>query len=93
MGSKRKLKKHINDACADAVDECFTYQQYNPGKKTEETQAIIEEAVAVRNDLVERINQIRKIKAENLAEHMNQLLDDFDDHNLKMIERLNQLAN
>lgn len=56
MASLRDLKKDIDYMMYEVISDCFVYQGVHPDHKTEELQAIINDAVSLRNDLIARVN-------------------------------------
>ncbi|MGB8492180.1 MAG: hypothetical protein WCE64_14070 [Bacteroidales bacterium] len=56
MPSVRKLKKDINSLIFEVISDCFTFGTLHPDDKADEVSGIISDAVALRNDLITRIN-------------------------------------
>jgi hypothetical protein len=56
MASVRNLKKDIDYLVFEVVSDCFTYAGVYPGKHTEELSDIVEDAIELRNDLFNRVN-------------------------------------
>lgn len=56
MSSKRDLKKDINYLVFEVISDCFAFEAIHPDKKTEKVEAIINDAVILRNDLIARVN-------------------------------------
>jgi len=56
MPSVRKLKKDIDCLIFEVISDCFTFGTLHPDDKAEEVTAIITDAVALRNDLIQRVN-------------------------------------
>jgi hypothetical protein len=56
MSSKRDLKKDINYLVFEVISDCFAFAAIHPDKKTDKVDAIINDAVNLRNDLIARVN-------------------------------------
>src|SRR5512133_328625 len=56
MSIKRDLKKDINYLVFEVISDCFAFAAMHPDKKTDKVDAIINEAVNLRNDLIARVN-------------------------------------
>jgi hypothetical protein len=56
MASLRDLKKDIDYLMYEVISDCFVFQGLHPDDKAEELQAIINDAVNLRNDLIARVN-------------------------------------
>jgi hypothetical protein len=56
MSSIRNLKKNIDYLVFEVISDCFGYSELHPNDKAAEISAIINDAVILRNELVQRIN-------------------------------------
>ena len=56
MASVRNLKKDIEYLVFEVVSDCFTFAGLYPGKHTDELSDIVEEAIQLRNELYNRVN-------------------------------------
>lgn len=56
MASIRHIKKDIDYLVSEVVSDCCTFMYLYPEKKQEEALAIINEAIELRNNLIERVN-------------------------------------
>ncbi len=56
MASRRTLKKSINNLTFDLISECYVYKHFNPGKKDELVEEVLEDIARKRNDLVQKVN-------------------------------------
>ena len=56
MASIKQLKKDIDNQIFTIISDCLLYTGLHPENKTDEISDIIEEAVALRNDLFARVN-------------------------------------
>ena len=56
MASIKQLKKDIDNQIFAIISDCLLFSGLHPDNKTEEVSDIIEDAVALRNDLFARVN-------------------------------------
>jgi hypothetical protein len=84
MANKRDLKKQINAMIVDVIDECI-YIQETKEKKSDAAEALIEEVIAVYNDLLERIN-----RAKNKGDFKS-IIQDFEEKSDTFLDKLNSL--
>jgi hypothetical protein len=56
MASRRELKKDIDYLVFEVISDTLVFAGIHPGNKTEELEAIINDAVSFRNDLIARVN-------------------------------------
>jgi hypothetical protein len=56
MANIRELKKAIDSQVYEVISDCFTWKELNQGKKPEVVEDIISDAVNLRNELINRIN-------------------------------------
>ncbi len=84
MANKRDLKKQINAMIVDVIDECI-YIQETKEKKSDAAEALIEEVIAVYNDLLERIN-----RAKNKGDFKS-IIQDFEEKSDTLLDKLNSL--
>ena len=90
MASIKTLKKEINKTCYDVIDECFSFELYNPGKKDKEIEKLIDSAVDLRNELIEKMNNIPE-KAK-MKDHYADIRDKLENESIKFINQLNKLS-
>ena len=77
MASKRIFKKDLNKMIFDVVEECFSVQLYNESK-TEVSNKLIDEAVAFRNSMTEKIHAAKSKKDfKAITEEAEQAAEDF----------------
>lgn len=84
MANKRDLKKQINAMIVDVIDECIYIQEIKE-KKSDAAEALIEEVIAVYNDLLERIN-----RAKNKGDFKS-IIQDFEEKSDTFLDKLNSL--
>ena len=56
MASIKNLKKDINYVLGDIIEECYTWELLNPKAGTKASEAIIDEAIAAFDTLIENVN-------------------------------------
>lgn len=56
MASIRNLKKDINHTLGDLIEECYVWELLNPEADTTNSQAIIDEAASIYDELLDKIN-------------------------------------
>jgi hypothetical protein len=56
MANIRELKKAVDLQVYEVISDCFTWIELNQGKKSEVVDGIISDAVNLRNELINRIN-------------------------------------
>jgi hypothetical protein len=56
MASLRNLKKDIDYLIYEVLSDCFIFSSIHPENKSDELSVIISDAVALRNDLIARVN-------------------------------------
>jgi hypothetical protein len=56
MASIKSLKKDIDFLFFEVISDCFMFTSLHDGPKKAEVQDLIEEAVASRNELIDRAN-------------------------------------
>ena len=66
MGSLRIIKKDIDFLVSEVISDCWVFMYINPDKKTDDAIAVINDAVALRNDLYNRVNAH---PTENVKKH------------------------
>lgn len=88
MANKRDLKKEINHVLGDIIENVYLWESDNGGKRTKESEAIIEDAITTFDDLMARVNQ-RKI--DDSKKHFRAIRNDLEKKALELIERINKL--
>ncbi|MCI0522824.1 MAG: hypothetical protein L0Y37_04125 [Bacteroidales bacterium] len=56
MASVQNLKKDIDYLFFEFISDCFMYTSLHTGEKRTEVQNLIEEAVSMRNEFIQRVN-------------------------------------
>ncbi len=84
MANKRQLKKNINTAIFDVIDECIYIQETRP-EKFDATEALINEAIDAYNQLMSGINTAKK-KAD-----FQEVIATFEEKADDFVDKLNGL--
>ena len=56
MANIKDLKKDIDYLFFELISDCFMFTSLHEGQKKTEVQDLIEEAVSMRNDFIDRVN-------------------------------------
>jgi hypothetical protein len=56
MASVKNLKKDIDSLFFEFISDCFLFTSIHTGEKRNEVQNLIEEAVSMRNEFIDRVN-------------------------------------
>ncbi|HAW51331.1 MAG TPA: hypothetical protein DCX54_03225 [Flavobacteriales bacterium] len=92
MTSRRLLKKKINSVMNDIIEECYSMQIYSNGKIDAETNKIIDEAVNVFDDLLDRTNQARNIgDRKEMKKYFDLINSDLDKKSLALMAKMNKV--
>ena len=93
MSNVRTLKKEIDELVFAVISDCFAYSGIHPEAKDEAVSEIINEAVNLRNNLVQRVNHPasdgdpKKIKA-----HFQSVKTDLISGTDKLFSQLSSLT-
>lgn len=88
MANVRDLKKDINYVLGDIIEAVYVWEYANTGKETKNSEAIIDEAIAVFDDLIAKVND-RSV--ENKKVHFKAINKDLEDKGRILIEKINKL--
>jgi len=89
MANIRDLKKDINFVLGDIIEAVDAWEYVNPGKDTKKSEAIIDEAIEVFDELITKVND-RSV--ENKKAHFKTINNDLETRGLALIEKLNTLT-
>ncbi|MBT8253618.1 MAG: hypothetical protein HKN00_03385 [Flavobacteriaceae bacterium] len=88
MANIRDLKKDINYVLGDIIEEVYVWELLNPKADTKKSEAIIDEAIEVFDDLIAKVND-RSV--EDRAAQMKAVNKTLEDRGRKLIEKINKL--
>jgi len=88
MANVRTLKKDINFVLGDIIEAVYIWELSTSGKPTDESQAIIDEAIGKFDSLIERVNDK---KAENKKAHFKAIYTDLEGTANQLVEKINNL--
>ncbi|MCH7525541.1 MAG: hypothetical protein IIC74_11245 [Bacteroidetes bacterium] len=88
MGNVRNLKKDINYVLGDIIEAVYVWEYANTDKETKNSEAIIDEAIAVFDDLIAKVND-RSV--ENKKAHFKAINNELEDKGRVLIEKINKL--
>ncbi len=88
MASVKNLKKDINYVLGDIIEAVYVWELTNSDKDSKKSEKIIDEAIAVFDDLMEKIN--RK-DVENKKQHFKSISKELEEKAIKLIDKVNAL--
>lgn len=88
MASVKNLKKDINYVLGDVIEACYTYELLNDKADTKKSAAIIDEAIALFDSLMDKVNQS---KVENKKAHYNAIKTELESAAQELLDKLNKL--
>jgi len=89
MANKRILKKDLNYVLGDIIEAVYVWQFANPAKDDTESEKIIDEAIAVFDELIAKVND-RKV--EDKKAHFKAINQELEAKGRALIEKINKLA-
>ena len=89
MANKRDLKKDINYVLGDIIEAVYIWELTNPGKDTQKSEAIINEAIDTFDDLITKVN-LRDI--DDHKKHFTSVKQELEDRGRKLIDKINALS-
>ena len=88
MAKVRDLKKDINYVLGDIIEEVYIWEYNNTDKDTKKSEAIIDEAIATFDELIEKVN---KRDVEDKRAHYRAISKELEDRGQALLEKLNKL--
>ncbi|MBU2998085.1 hypothetical protein KO500_16710 [Cellulophaga baltica] len=88
MASVRDLKKDINYVLGDIIEAVYFWEASNGKKTTKEGSDLIDEAIAVFDDLIVKVNQ----NVENRSKHLKAVKAELEEKATSLVEKLNKLG-
>ena len=89
MANLRVIKKDIDYLVMEVISDCWLYLYINDCKHLEEVIAVINEAVALRNGLYDRVNSPDK---ENIKKHYKEINKDLFTNVDALFQKISQIA-
>ncbi|WP_159800613.1 hypothetical protein [Flavobacterium sp. MK4S-17] len=88
MASVKNLKKDINYVLGDIIEAVYIWEMTTTGKPTAESDAVVDEAIAVFDSLIKKVNQK---DVENKKQHFRQINKELEDSAKKLVDKVNDL--
>ena len=88
MANVKNLKKDINYVLGDIIEAVYLYELTTTGKPTEETNALIDEAIAAFDALIAKVNQKN---VESKKAHFKQINAELEQAANQLIAKVNEL--
>ena len=88
MGSIKNFKKQINIVLSDIIEDCYVCQLNSDDKISAKAEKIIDEAIAVFDDLVVKINQKG---IENKKKHFQSIHSELKKKGSSLLLKLEKL--
>ncbi|RKS01946.1 hypothetical protein [Flavobacterium sp. 102] len=88
MGSVKNLKKDINFVLGDIIEAVYIYEMTTSGKPSDQSNAIIDEAIASFDGLITKVNAK---KVENKKAHFKQINVELEQTANQLVEKINAL--
>ena len=89
MSSKRDLKKDINYVLGDIIEAVYIWEMTNPDKGTEASDKIIDQAIEVFDDFIQKVND-RSV--ENKKQHFKTINQELETRGRGLIDQINALS-
>lgn len=88
MASIKNLKKDINNVLGDIIESVYIWEYTNTDKETKKSEAIIEEAIEVFDELIVKVNT----KTDNAKAHFKAINAELEAKGNVLIEKINKLV-
>ncbi|RWX02428.1 hypothetical protein [Flavobacterium cerinum] len=88
MASVKNLKKDINFVLGDIIEAVYLWEMTTTGKPTEQTEALVDEAIASFDSLIKKLNDK---KVENKKEHYKNINKELEQTAGQLVEKINAL--
>lgn len=89
MANIRDLKKDINYVLGDIIEAVYLWELTNPKKETKNSEAIIDEAINVFDELIAKIN-LKNV--ENSRQHFKGINQELEEKGRILIAKINDLS-
>ena len=88
MANVKNLKKDINYVLGDIIEAVYLHEMTTTGKPTTESNALIDEAIAIFDALITKVNEK---KVENKKTHFKQINADLEQAANQLVAKINAL--
>ena len=88
MANVKNLKKDINYVLGDIIEAVYLFELSTAGKPTDETNALIDEAIAAFDTLITKVNAKN---VENKKAHFKQINVELEQTANQLIAKINEL--
>ena len=88
MANVRNLKKDINYVLGDIIEAVYIWEYANTDKDTKKSEAIIDEAISIFDQLIEQVNAKN---VENQKAHFKSIAQDLETKGKVLIDKINSL--
>lgn len=88
MANKRDLKKDINYVLGDIIEAVYVWEYTNASKDTKSSEKVIDDAIAVFDDLIAKVNAKN---VENKKAHFKTINSELETKGRELIDRINKL--
>ncbi|GGA83168.1 hypothetical protein GCM10008015_24910 [Flavobacterium palustre] len=88
MANVKNLKKDINYVLGDIIEAVYLFELSTSGKPTEETNNLIDEAIAAFDSLITKVNAKN---VENKKAHFKQINVELEQVANQLIAKINEL--
>jgi hypothetical protein len=89
MANIRDLKKDINYVLGDIIEAVYLWELTNPKQETKKSEAIIDEAINVFDELITKIN-LKNV--ESSKQHFKAINQELEEKGRKLIAKINALS-
>jgi len=89
MASIKNLKKDINYVLGDIIEAVYVWELTNPKKDTKKSEAVIDEAIEVFDELIVKVN-LKNV--ENSKQHFKGISKELEDKGRSLIDKINALS-
>lgn len=88
MANVRDLKKDINYVLGDIIEAVYIWEYANPKTDKKKSEAIIDEAIDVFDQLIEKVNAKG---VDNKKAHFKSINKELEDRGKALIDKINKL--
>ena len=89
MANVRNLKKDINYVLGDIIEAVYIWEYTNTDKDTKKSEAIIDEAINVFDELIAKVND-KSVKDKKA--HFNAIKSELETKGKALIDKINKLS-